>query len=179
MGRDKAFLEIRGRPLIVVQLEKARWVAGSVFISTNNPEPYRALGAVIVRDVYPGRGPLAGLHAGLMAAPDDLVLLLACDLPGVGQELIRELVRRAASCDAVVPRSGDGRLHPLCAAYRRLPCLRASEHCLQAGRNAMSSFLAAPGLKVEELSPDDRLFRDGDLANINTINDLNDFISSV
>jgi molybdopterin-guanine dinucleotide biosynthesis protein A len=177
MGRDKAFLEIRGRPLIDVQLEKAKWVAANVFISTNNPDPYRALGAAVVRDAYPGRGPLAGVHAGLMAAPDDLVLVLACDLPGVGQDLITELVRRAASCDAVAPRSSDGRLHPLCAVYRRLPCLRASERCLHTGRNAMSAFLAEPGLKVEVLSPGDHLFRDADLININTLNDLNAFLS--
>ena len=43
MGCDKAFLEIHGRPLIDLQLEKARWVARNIFISANNPDRFEAL----------------------------------------------------------------------------------------------------------------------------------------
>lgn len=130
LGRDKAWEEVGGAPVIARLLEATRAFRDTV-ISVREvapferrlaahgiPEPGRRLR--LVADASPDRGPVAGLAAGLGAARLDPVLVLACDLPFVTGALCRALVERAAAgdADAVVP-SVDGRRQPLCAAYRR------------------------------------------------------------
>ena len=172
MGRNKAFVRISGRPLIEHQLEKLRQITKSIYISTNDARPFGYLGIPVLRDLYPGQGPLAGLHAALNAMPNDLVLLLACDVPGVGEQLLRRLILECAGHDAVVPRTTDGRLHPLCAVYRSQTCLPVIEESLAAGRNGVAACLAGSPLRVLELRPEHAGFEGSDLANINTLSDL-------
>ncbi len=74
-----------------------------------------------VEDVPGLPGPLGGLVAGLLAAPTELVLAAATDLPLVEPRLAQQLVtwsRAAPDAQAVVCQR-DGRLEPLFAVYRR------------------------------------------------------------
>ena len=57
----------------------------------------------MISDLYPGAGPLAGLHAGLKAAGHDLVLALATDMPLVNLALVTHLIGLADGVDAVMP----------------------------------------------------------------------------
>lgn len=173
MGRNKAFLELAcGRTLMEIQLEKLLRITNSVFISANTPGIFQRFGVTVVPDAYPGQGPLAGVHAVLLHAPGDLVVVLACDVPGAGEPLLRRLVSACAGHDAAVPTTADGRVHPLTAVYRRETCLPVFESCLAEGRNGFTSCLAGGGLRVAELNPGDGGFADADLLNVNTFSDL-------
>ena len=50
-------------------------------------ESFRAHGRV-VEDVFPGRGPLGGIHAALSSSAAELNLMLAVDLPSVERLVI-------------------------------------------------------------------------------------------
>ena len=118
MGTDKAFLEFRGRSLLARSLDLLRALTTEVRI-VGPGEKFAAYGPVI-EDVYPGRGPLAGIHAALTASTTELNLILAVDLPLVTEALLRFLIEQAAACAATVtvPRIAGG-YQPLCAVYRR------------------------------------------------------------
>src|SRR2546423_14435993 len=116
MGRDKAFLEFKGRILLARALELAAGVADDVRI-VGGPRKFAAFGRVI-EDIYRERGPLGGIHAALKSSSTRLNLMLAVDLPFVQPEFLKYLISVARETKAMVavPRAGDG-LQPLCAVY--------------------------------------------------------------
>lgn len=63
----------------------------------------------------PGQGPAAGILGAAAVYPGRPLLVLACDLPRVPAELLKELAR-PENVDWVVPRWND-RVEPLCALY--------------------------------------------------------------
>lgn len=81
MGRDKAFMELAGKPLIRHAVKKLRRVCMDVRILTNNEELEQF--APIVRDVHPGCGPMSGLEAGLRHSVFEWNLFMAVDMPFV------------------------------------------------------------------------------------------------
>ena len=88
----------------------------------------------VVDDGTDVRAPLAGLVAGLRAAPTDIAVVVPVDCPGLTAEALDALAR--ACRDAAVPQTG-----PLPGAYRRsaLPVL---ERRLAAGRLKLRDALA-------------------------------------
>lgn len=153
MGKDKAFLQLGGQTLLERALALAATVAIEVRI-VGDPERFLPFGPV-VQDVFPGRGPLGGIHAALRESERDLNLILAVDLPFVDSELLTYLIASAWQCAAVVtvPRAG-GVWQPLCAVYRR-EFAAVAERALQKGRNRIDRLFEQVETRVvgdEELS---------------------------
>jgi molybdopterin-guanine dinucleotide biosynthesis protein A len=75
---------------------------------------------LLASDRFPGRGPLAGVHAGLSRAGAPAACCLACDMPFLTADFLRRLARRfrRLDCDVLLPRVGE-RIEPLAAIYRR------------------------------------------------------------
>jgi len=132
MGTDKAFAMLNGRSLLARALGVCRTITSEVWIVGDRKKfaPF----APVVEDVFPGCGPLAGIHAALRASGTDLNLVLAVDLPFVSPALLHFLVAHARQDAAIVtlPRAGKG-WQPLCAVYRRA-FAHAAETALRAGR---------------------------------------------
>ena len=172
MGTEKAFVTLDGRTLLARVLQTVRSVTAAVRI-VGDPEKFAPF-APCVRDVFPGCGPLGGVHAALRSSTSDLNLILAVDLPFVSPALLHFLVSRArnsVSALVIVPRSAQG-WQPLCAVYRRAFADRA-ETALQAGRfkidalfeDASTQVIAENELEAAGFSA--RAFR-----NVNTPEDL-------
>lgn len=133
MGTDKALLEFDGQTLLARALNLASALAPDPRI-VGEGEKYFRFGRV-VEDIYPGRGPLGGIHAALAGTATELNLMLAVDLPFMQLEFLRYLVAQASrvSVLATVPRVARG-WQPLCGVYRRDFCA-AAEVSLQKGKN--------------------------------------------
>src|SRR5580693_7685720 len=99
MGTDKAFVTLNGRTLLARLLEVVRSVTTDVCI-VGDTAKFSAF-APVVEDVFPGCGPLGGIHAALRASAAELNLILAVDVPFVPAALLRYLMERARSSDAV------------------------------------------------------------------------------
>jgi len=66
MGRDKALLELGEYTLIEYIVNKVKTFGfDEIILVTNQVEKYSFLDVKIVKDFFPGLGPLAGIHAGL------------------------------------------------------------------------------------------------------------------
>jgi molybdopterin-guanine dinucleotide biosynthesis protein A len=170
-GRDKAFAAVGGEPIAVRTIRIFRELFPQVLVATNRPERFAGLGVETVGDRFPGCGPLAGIHAGLLESRHAHVFVAACDMPGLDPEVIRFLLARIGTADAVVPR-WDGDVEPLHAVYARR-CLPAMEASLRAGRYALRDFL--PGIRVDYVGEDElRTVRGAarSLTNVNTPEEL-------
>jgi molybdopterin-guanine dinucleotide biosynthesis protein A len=128
MGRDKAFVDIDGVPLVeraVAALAEAG--ADEIRITGGDVDRLVALGLTVDPDTVPFQGPLAALVASLEHARHDRVVVLACDLPRVSADAIGRVLDALGRADAVIPMDGDHRqwLH---GVWRRgcLPVLRAA-----------------------------------------------------
>jgi len=110
-----------GRPLIAKLADEAA-AAGlaRIYLSTDDPEPYRSLGLKDIPDRFKDSGPLAGIHSALIETGADSLFVLACDLPCITSREIRRLIDEAAREPAmVVYAATSGREHPLCAVVHR------------------------------------------------------------
>jgi len=140
MGADKGFVVLDGRTLLARALD----VAGSVTANVNIVGAAAKFGAFapVVEDIFPGCGPLGGIHAGLQSSRANLNLMLAVDVPFVTRELLEYLIERAreSAATVTVPRISRG-WQPLCAVYRR-EFADVAEKALRAGRNKIDALFA-------------------------------------
>ena len=174
MGRNKALIEIGGRPLVEIMVERASLFADKVFISANNPQIFSFLPFQVVPDIYPEQGPLSGLHAVMKQHVYTYYITLACDIPALPASLIRRMLDIAKGFDAVIPQTPDGMAHPLAAVYSRA-CLPSIEDALLNKANKFIDLFHSNKLRVRWIYPDEGEFTENDLVNINTPDDLRGF----
>ncbi|MCP5516521.1 MAG: molybdenum cofactor guanylyltransferase [Verrucomicrobiales bacterium] len=142
MGRDKAWLEVDGQPLIVRQLALIRELApDEIFIAARARNDYANLGVPVLADRHPGQGPLAGMERALALARCDRILVLAVDLPCMTTSMLAQVLAAGRSSGGAVPRV-DGRLEPLAACYPAAARAIAAER-LDAGQNSARGFALA------------------------------------
>jgi molybdopterin-guanine dinucleotide biosynthesis protein A len=166
MGRDKALVSWRGRPLLAHMVATARAAGASEVVISGDPAKYAAFGPC-VPDHWPGCGPLGGIASVLRslaqrAAPSPAarrapsgpappaaafsaasrVLILACDLPEMTPRFLRWLWARSIAGGWTVPLTPPDRPEPLCAVYAAalLPILEAA---LAAGDYKITRALAS------------------------------------
>ncbi|RME37768.1 MAG: molybdenum cofactor guanylyltransferase [Thermoflexia bacterium] len=166
MGRDKAFLELAGRPLIAHVLDRMAEVCAEVLVVANDLPRYAGLGVRVVPDVFPGVGVLGGLHAGLQAAHHDLILAVGCDMPFLNPALLRAFGAWAEGYDVVALRRGE-QVETLHAAYRRA-CLPAMETAIRAGERRIISFF--PHVRVRYVAPEEAEVLDPGLRSFRNVN---------
>jgi molybdenum cofactor guanylyltransferase len=174
MGFNKALLKVNGQPLIRILADRMRQLTDRILISSNDLTSYRFLNLPVIEDHFSGHGPLAGLHAAMLRQVSSLYILLACDLPNLPISLLKNMIPLSKGFDAVIPRTSDGLAHPLCAIYDRT-CLPFIQQALERGENKFIETFLNDALSVRWISPEEGHYKETDLANINTPEDLQTF----
>lgn len=166
-GQDKALIKLAGQPLLVHVLARLRPQVDMLALNSNAPPQTHSLfNLPTLPDVIKGfQGPLAGIHAGMLAFPRDCLLTVAVDLPFLPADLVARLqpVLRVGGC-AFASREGAHALAVLWA-----PGLANTvEAALLQGRGSLRALLAEIGTPVA--IPDGP---DSDLScNVNTPEEL-------
>ncbi|PLR79013.1 molybdenum cofactor guanylyltransferase [Bacillus sp. V3-13] len=153
MGTNKAFLKIGDRAVIERISAELSKIASDLVVVTNNFTEYQSLGLPMIEDNWKGKGPLAGIEAGLLASKHDKNLVVACDMPFISVKLGEFLLAQLDQYDAAVPEI-NSRLHPLFAAYRK-EAVPAIQESLAEEQLKIRSFLHKINTKIckeEELS---------------------------
>ncbi|RJR34773.1 MAG: molybdenum cofactor guanylyltransferase [Deltaproteobacteria bacterium] len=173
LGRDKASLPLKGKPL-------ARWVAEALaplvaetWLVTNQPLAHLSLGLPLLTDLRPRQGPLGGLETALFYARTPLVLVAAADAPFLAPPLLEALAARGAKGvrTAVVCRTSEG-LQPFPGIYAVKLLNRLTAFLNEDGRHARR-FLEQ--CRPQVLSPEEvaRLDPEGrSFLNLNTPEDF-------
>jgi molybdenum cofactor guanylyltransferase len=167
-GADKGLVALDGRPMASWVLDRLRPQVGAMIINANrNPEVWREFGCPVVADQIEGyAGPLAGVHAGLVACTTPLLVTAPCDSPFMPMDLVSRLAaaQKQDGADLAVVRSSDG-LQPVFSLMRR-EVLGSLETFLHDGGRKIDRWFEALHVLVVD-------FPDGDaFANINTEADL-------
>lgn len=176
-GIDKSQLEVKGRTMlehILEQLPEDRMP----YLSYNR-EPAEFLhlrrSVRLIKDQIEGIGPIGGLYTVLQTAAKDgfvRLLFVACDLPWYNKRITEVLLQDAnEAADAVVIRTGDGRVHPLCGIYR-ISCLPILKQLLEEKCYKLQVLLdrvRTVYLEAEQFGLQDDWFK-----NINTPEDYNE-----
>jgi molybdopterin-guanine dinucleotide biosynthesis protein A len=169
MGRDKAALEYRGQSQLEHVVELLRPLVESVHVSVRADQVQDPLRARFPRIVDRGdvEGPAAGIRAAQLEDPNAAWLVVACDLPHLGEATLRELIaRRDPSRAATAYRSShDGLPEPLCAIWEPTsgPLL---QRFIDRGRNCPRRFLSSSDtLLLDQAEPEA-------LDNVNTPDEL-------
>ena len=164
-GVDKRYLVLEGRTMLRRNLEFLRAMFPEVIVSVGARQTVDlgdGASAEVVRDVWPGASPLAGIATALEHAGRP-VFALAVDIAFPEVSAVRAVCDAfaAGGADAALPRVGAHR-EPLCAAYGPR-CLPPMRQLLQYGRHRIVEGLE--GLIVAEVPfPDATPFH-----NINTM----------
>jgi molybdopterin-guanine dinucleotide biosynthesis protein A len=149
MGRDKAWLDLQGRPMIEWVIEALKPVASSIHLIASSAD-YARLGFPVLADTHTGVGPLEAIRVALANSPSPWALLVGCDMPFVTAELFTQLVNFAdqpsqhlglsthdSAVAAVVPLNSQGLLEPLCALYS-VTALSTVSELIEAGERKVS-----------------------------------------
>ena len=185
MRADKAFLVFDGQTLLERALDLLAAVCDTVTI-VGDPGKFAKYAAAepksgnceipkcepAVADIFPGCGPLAGIHAALTHSTAELNLMLAVDMPFVSKELLAFLFAAAEESSAVVivPHTSKG-LQPLCAIYRR-EFLTVAEAALRAGKYKIDTAFAGVSIhEIDAAALDASGFMERSFFNLNTPED--------
>jgi molybdopterin-guanine dinucleotide biosynthesis protein A len=182
MGKDKAFIEFKGKSLIQRTLDTLKPLFNDIMIIAKRKEPFSSFGVPVCVDIYPEGGPMGGIYTGLFHSKGP-VFAVACDMPFLNPEVIRFLtgkllrpvdraIQRPDDFDAIVLKSPDG-LHPLHGVYSR-PVLPLMKKLLEKREVKMMDFLKRINTLVIGVAEIRHL--DPDLAcltNINTPEEMN------
>ena len=161
MGRSKAELDLHGVSFLEHQVNKLRNIGIRDIVIAGYPASIEDVRSVT--DVYPRRGPLGGIHAGLLAIKEPRALVLAVDTPLLPPELLQQLIDSHKSDITVV--SCSGALEPLIGVYSKSLC-PACEEILRGERTAIRRLYDTVGFAVVEYTGDPTL-----LMNCNTPED--------
>lgn len=121
MGTDKAFVEVDGRPMVLVVADALR--AGGcdpVSCQGGDREHLEQLGLAVRADAAVGGpsdrpGPVRAIADALAATTAPTVVIAACDLPGLTGEVVAALVRASITHDAPAVATANGRRHLVAA----------------------------------------------------------------
>lgn len=155
MGRDKAWMEFEGRPLIQLAVDKVRALGvEEIFVSGRADEDYSALKCPVLLDLEPGFGPMGGIECGLYECTSPLLLVLAVDLPRMSTAFLTQMQQSCERLTGVVPKL-NGELEPLAAIYPKrchkfaFAAIAKSQH---SARDFASACLRERAVKIVPIS---------------------------
>ena len=150
-----------------------------ILIVTAKPELYERMGVRLCRDVYQGKGPLAGVHAALSNARSQFVYLLACDMPVVNLPFIRYMKEQLLTSDAdICACLYDDRMEPFNTFYS-CDLLKEVVYRLETGNSSLFRFIRSsrthviPQADAARFDEELRMF-----TNINTRSEYEKYLGS-
>ncbi|CAN5138522.1 hypothetical protein BH23VER1_BH23VER1_18830 [soil metagenome] len=177
MGQDKALIEIGGRPLWRIQLDKLQALRPSqIMISARRGQRFLESDTRVVWDEFGGAGPLGAIVTCMKQATAKRVLVLGVDLPGITARFLRDELLLRAFLDSGVVYRHEGRFQPFAAVYPK-SVLKLAQRLLSQNRFALQDLITDAidegALDAYDL-PEEFA---GQFANVNTPDDLAAFRS--
>lgn len=121
LGRNKALQIVGGKSLIQWMVDRLSTLSTEIIIATAHGEAIPCSSSVkmeTVADAYSGKGPLAGIHSGLIASSRARAIVVGCDTPFLSVALLEYMTQTSPTVDVVVPRIKE-KVEPLCAVYSK------------------------------------------------------------
>lgn len=161
MGKNKAELVINNESFLEHQINKLKNLGIEDIIISGYD--YKTESYKCVHDVYPHRGPMSGIHAGLGIAENEDVLVIAVDSPLIPEELLADLIdfHKSEQSDITLVKH-NGINEPLIAVYKK-SLFSECEELLKGEKTSMRELMKKSKVSFMEYSGDEKL-----LMNFNT-----------
>ena len=144
-GSDKLIAHYAGRPLVHLPIEVLTGICDEVVVvlAPGDAGAWLPAGVTVANDPTEGEGPLAGLHAGLMAAVrSESAVVVGGDMPELQPAVLREMLQVLAGPDVEAVALADGeRPRPLPCVLRTWPAADVTHTLLHAGRRRLRDAL--------------------------------------
>lgn len=132
LGRSKFLEIIEDKSLIQWVVDRLAVLSTEIIIATARGEAIPCSSAVEIKtvaDMYPRKGPLAGIYSGVMASSSSRAIVVGCDTPFLSTGLLEYMTQTPPTFDIAVPRIKD-KVEPLCAVYSK-NCLAPIQELLE------------------------------------------------
>jgi molybdenum cofactor guanylyltransferase len=146
MGRDKAFVELAGKPLMEWALEGLRGAGLTARIAGARTD--LSAFAPVIADAWLDVGPLGGVCSALRQAERDWVVFVTVDQPLMAPSLILSLLDSARSGERAVTVASIGGVAQTFPAVVRRDALTVLESELKNGRRGCMAAFRAAGPQV-------------------------------
>ena len=167
-GQDKGLIEINGRALVAVLIDRLSQQVSSILINANrNRDRYQAFGYPVVSDQLDDyQGPLAGFACAMDTADTDFILTLPCDGPSLASDYVARFITSQQRSGAAICVADDGeRLQPVHALIK-VDLLTSLNAFLDSGDRKIDRWYAMHDFVKTDFSDCADMFR-----NINTPSD--------
>ena len=141
-----------------------------IVIGANDIETYRFLNLPVVPDLEKGKGPLMGIYSTLLHSKHEINFVVACDIPDLNIDYVKELMRQAKCHEIVVPTWGDGKFEPLFAVYNK-SILDKVKKLLDSGRKKIGLLFESTDVQYVPMPDETEWFK-----NLNTREDYKNYI---
>ncbi|MEJ5348845.1 MAG: molybdenum cofactor guanylyltransferase [Desulfosoma sp.] len=171
-GRNKALEVFQGLRLIDRAVMNLSRVCDAVMVVANDLLPYADMDLLLVRDIVPQFGPLAGIFTALYFSPHSWVFVRATDMPFLDPSLAHAMTAftHLPRVDVVVLKKEE-KFEPLMALYH-VRCLPHIRRCIESDQRQIISFYRNVRVYAVEESQWRRYDPEGrSLWNINTPED--------
>ncbi|MDD5616209.1 MAG: molybdenum cofactor guanylyltransferase [Candidatus Methanoperedens sp.] len=176
--REKALIEVKGKPLIAFVIEKLEKSVDEIIISVRDDAQSKHLKTKFPNlryacDKYENTGPLAGILSGLSICKYEYCFIAACDMPFINENAVNFLFDKCRDHDAAIPQWSDGYFEPLHAVYNRNSMMSETKNSLEKGETTILAPILrlnvnyVPIEEIRKIDPDLKTF-----MNINTCEDL-------
>ncbi|MEQ8476704.1 molybdenum cofactor guanylyltransferase [Fulvivirga sp.] len=118
MGKDKSQISYHDIPQYQYLFQLLSKYCSKVYLSCNAQQPTTIESSFpLIKDVNDNAGPLEGIRSAFKVV-NKSILTVPCDMPGINDELILQLINsRNSDLDAVYYSDSDGRINPLFAIW--------------------------------------------------------------
>ena len=140
MGFDKQLIKLNERKLMDNLINKLKREFDDIIIATHRPELYIGLSHKITKDILVDKGPLGGIHSGLLQSSSRFAFVVACDMPNINLDYIRYM-KEAISDKSLgcVTRFGDW-FEPFSSFYS-IKLIEPIEEYLDTNRRSINGLL--------------------------------------
>lgn len=118
MGQNKSLFEINGKTIIEDLYLKIKSIFKNIILVTNDAELYDFIKEPKVKDIFIGKGPLGGIHSGLMHSQTEKNFIISCDLPLITLEAIDFIISKSENQNITLPLA-NGFVQELCGVYSK------------------------------------------------------------
>lgn len=118
MGMNKSFLKLGSKYVVEVIYEVMAGLFRNVLVITNEPKRYSELGYITFADIYKDKGPLGGIHSGLIHSGTEKNFIISCDMPLINESVLRFIIDYPLESDIKVA-FADNFIQQLCGLYSK------------------------------------------------------------
>jgi len=165
IGKDKAFLTLKGKFFITYCIEKLKEIFEDVIIISDEIDKFSLLGIRVFPDIIKDIGPLGGIYTALKSIEKDYAFILPCDMPLFPIQAVKEIIRHASK-DKIVIGFSKKEIYPLFGIYPKKFKNDLENYILNGGKKVIEFIESFKGVKKVDLSK----FKEY-LINVNTPSD--------